>query len=141
MRPDTVRQIARLVAWGRVGIGVTALVAPSALAAPWVGRGARTPAARLLARTMAGRDLALGAGAVRALARSDDEARAWVALGGTADVVDTVATLLAFDELPRLRRWGVLALTAGAAVVSLRVAADLDGTAGADGNAALSATG
>lgn len=141
MRPDTVRQLARLVAWGRVGIGATALVAPSALAAPWVGREAKTASARLLARTMAGRDLALGAGALRALARSDDEARPWVALGGTADVVDTAATLLAFTELPRFRRWGVLALTAGAAVVSLRIAADLDGVPAAGDDPALSATG
>ncbi len=142
MRPETVRQLARLVAWGRVGIGGTALVAPTVLAAPWVGRAARAPAARLLARTMAGRDLALGAGALRALAHSDDEARAWVALGGAADTVDTVATLLAFRQLPRVLRWVVLALTAGAALVSVRVAAELDGvpsTVGASG--ALSAPG
>lgn len=141
MRHDRVRQLARAVAWGRVAIGAGALVAPTALAIPWVGDAAASPASRLLARTMAGRDLALGIGAVRALGRSGDDARVWVALGGTADAVDALATLLAFEQLPRLRRWAVLALTAGAAITSLRVAADLDEAETGARAAELSATG
>jgi hypothetical protein len=127
MNPDLVRRSARLVAWGRVGIGLTAVAAPTLMARPWIGPPAEGAAGRLLARTMGGRDLALGLGALRALARSDQEARPWVALGGMADAVDALASLVSFRTLPRVSRWGILASTAGAALVSLRVAASLDG--------------
>jgi hypothetical protein len=40
--------------------------------------------------------------------------------------VDALATMLALSSLPRRSRWGILALTAGAAVVSIKVAALLD---------------
>ena len=49
-----------------------------------------------------------------------------MALGGTADAVDALATVVAFGSLPRRTRWGILAMTVGAAVVSIRVAAALD---------------
>ncbi len=134
MRPDRLlpmdrtaaRNTAQLIAWGRVGIGITAIAAPAMMARPWIGGPAGDPGARLLARTMGGRDLALGLGALRALAVSDDEARSWVALGGVADMVDALATVLAFSHLPRRRRWGILAVTVGAALVSTRVAESLD---------------
>jgi hypothetical protein len=122
----SVRKMAQLVAWGRVGIGAVAVVSPVTMARPWVGQVADTPAARLLARAMGGRDLALGIGALRALANADQEARPWVALGGVADSIDAVATLVAFAALPKRSRWGILAVTVGAAVVSTRLAATLD---------------
>ncbi len=124
------RSLARLVAWGRVGIGVAAIVAPTSMARPWIGPGARVWDRRLLARTMGGRDVALGIGALRALGVSDAEARPWVALGGMADAVDAVATVLAFGSLPHRSRWSILAVTVGAAVVSTRVAEALDTAAG-----------
>lgn len=119
------RRLAQLVAWGRVGIGITALAAPTAMARPWIGEAASGSANRLLARTMGGRDLALGIGAVRALADSDGAARPWVALGGVADSVDALATVVAFATLPRYSRWGILATTVGAAAVSIGVALSL----------------
>ncbi len=122
----TARPLAQLVAWGRVGIGVGAIVAPTLMARPWIGADAGGSGSRLLARTMGGRDLALGVGALRALRISDDEARPWVALGGMADAVDALATVLAFSTLPRRSRWGILAVTVGASVVSIRVAETLD---------------
>jgi hypothetical protein len=120
------RPLAQLVAWGRVGIGVSAIAAPTLMARPWIGDDARSSGSRLLARTMGGRDLALGVGALRALGLSDQEARPWVALGGMADAVDALATVLAFGSLPRRSRWGILAVTVGASVVSIRVAVALD---------------
>jgi hypothetical protein len=120
------RQLAYLVAWGRVGIGVTAVVAPTRMARPWIGEAADSAGARLLARAMGGRDLALGLGALRGLAQSDRAARPWVALGGLADGVDAVATLVAFRALPRRSRWGIAALTIAAAAVSTRAASALD---------------
>ncbi len=120
------RNLAQLIAWGRVGIGVTAIAAPTPMSRPWIGGPAGDPASRVLSRAMGGRDLALGIGALRALAASDEEARPWVALGGMADLVDALATAVAFAHLPRRGRWGILAVTVGAAFVSTRVAESLD---------------
>jgi hypothetical protein len=120
------RRLAGLVAWGRVAIGCTALVAPAVVARPWIGADAESSTSRLLARTMGGRDLAIGIGTLRALGRSDSEARPWVALGGTADTVDALATIVAFGSLPARSRWSILAVTVGAAVVSTRAAIALD---------------
>lgn len=131
MDPSVSRPLAQLVAWGRVGIGISAIVAPTLMARPWIGPAAGQSGNRLLARTMGGRDLALGFGALRAMGVSDVEARPWVALGGMADAVDALATVLAFGTLPRRSRWGILAVTVGAAVVSTRVAGALDSPAGA----------
>jgi hypothetical protein len=130
------RQLAYLVAWGRLGIGVTAAVAPTLMARPWIGEVADSTGARLLARTMGGRDLALGLGTLRGLAQSDRAARPWVALGGLADGVDAVATIVAFRALPRRSRWGILALTIGAAAVSVRTASALDSDSDRDDRAA-----
>ena len=126
MTSSVPRRLARLLALARIGIGGTALVAPTRMVRPWIGTGAESPDARLLARTMGGRDLALGLGALRALAVSDAEARPWMALAGMADAVDAAVTIMAFRRLPRGTRWGILAATVGAAVASFRLAVALD---------------
>ena len=126
MTSSVPRRLARLLALARIGIGGTALVAPTRMVRPWIGTGAESPDARLLARTMGGRDLALGLGALRALAVSDAEARPWLALAGMADAVDAAVTIMAFRRLPRVTRWGLLAATVGAAVASFRLAVALD---------------
>jgi hypothetical protein len=126
MTSATARRLAQLVAVGRVTIGCTALVAPTLMTRPWVGDAAAGPEARLLARAMGGRDLALGIGTLRALAVDDGEARPWVALAGGADAVDAAVTVLAFPRLPRGTRWAILASTVGAALVSFRAATALE---------------
>jgi len=138
MTSPTPRRLAQLVAIGRIAIGCTALAAPTLMTRPWIGGAADSPDARLLARAMGGRDLALGIGTLRALAVDAGEARPWVALAGVADAVDACVTLGAFRRLPTPSRWAVLAATLGAAVVSFRVAAALDpppGPSGSDGHA------
>jgi len=126
MRSSVPRRLAGLLALARIAIGGAALAAPTRMVRPWIGAGAESPDARLLARTMGGRDLALGLGALRALAVSDAEARPWVALAGMADTVDAAVTIMAFRRLPRTARWGILATTVGAAVASFRLAVALD---------------
>lgn len=130
------RRLAYTVAWGRIGLGVAAIVAPNRVARPWIGASADSTGARLLARAMAGRDLALGLGALRGLAQSDQAGRPWVALGGMADSVDALATMVAFGALPRRSRWGIAALTVGAAAVSVRAASALDSDPGPDARTA-----
>lgn len=122
----TLRRTARAIAWARVGLGGAALVAPMVVTRPWVGDGAATPSARLLARTLGGRDLALGVGTLRALSRSDEEARPWVALAGVSDGVDALATVVAFAWLPRSTRWFILGACVSAALASARAATGLD---------------
>ncbi|MDA8342102.1 MAG: hypothetical protein M0007_07760 [Actinomycetota bacterium] len=126
MDRDAARALARIVATGRIAVGVTALLSPVVVTEPWIGPLARTPGVRVFARAMGGRDIALGAGTLRALSRPGDEARTWVALGGVADTVDLLATVFSFSQLPR-RRWAILAVTAGAAVASFRAATALEG--------------
>jgi hypothetical protein len=107
-----------LVALGavRVLIGVVAFVAPGLPTAAWIGGDtAKTPAARLFARALGGRDLALGLGAV---ASADDPftlAR-WAAMGALADAGDVGATLIAYRHLPRRARALVLLSAGGAAI-------------------------
>ena len=129
MNNDRFRTLARLVAWGRVGVGTAAVLTPSLVARPWVGDVGDDVPARLLARAMGGRDLVLGIGTLRGLSVSDAEGRPWVALSGVADTVDAVATVLAFGHLPRRARWGILAVALGAAVTSTRAAIALDSSA------------
>ncbi|HEX3565878.1 MAG TPA: hypothetical protein VHU17_10945 [Acidimicrobiales bacterium] len=130
MEATTLRRAAQAIAWGRVGLGSAALVAPLVVTRPWVGGSADTPSARLLARTLGGRDLALGVGTLRALSRSDEEARPWVALAGVSDAVDALATVLSFPWLPRRTRWLILGACVSASLVSIRAATGLDAGAG-----------
>lgn len=126
MERDQARQLAEAVAWGRIAIGVTALLAPTAPLRPWVGRDfAWQPRAKLLARSLGARDLALGIGVILAL-RHDAPVRGWVEGGGVADAGDVLATLLAFPKLPKGGRWLVLASAAGAAAAARVAAPALD---------------
>ena len=129
MEATTLRRTAQAIAWARVGLGGAALVAPLVVTRPWVGDSADTPSARLLARTLGGRDLALGVGTLRALSRSDEEARPWVALAGVSDGVDALATVVAFAWLPRRTRWLILGACVSAGLVSIRAATGLDAAA------------
>lgn len=124
MDRDKARQIAEAIALGRIGIGVVALVAPTVPLRPWVGRDfAWQPRAKLLARSLGARDLALGIGVMLAL-RHKAPVRGWVEGAALADAGDTLATLLAFGKLPKSGRWLVLASAAGA-VAAARLAAPM----------------
>jgi hypothetical protein len=120
--PVLLRRGATLVAAGRVALGVTALAWPSVPARPWVGAAADDLAARVFARALGARDLALGLGALAALQGEDGSASAWVAAGALSDTLDVAASLASWRELPRIGRW----LVAGSAA-----AAALTGAAGA----------
>ena len=126
MDRDKARQIAEAIAVGRIGIGIVALVAPTVPLRPWVGRDfAWQPRAKLLARSLGARDLALGIGVMLAL-RHKAPVRGWVEGSGLADAGDTLATLLAFGKLPKSGRWLVLASAAGAAAAARLAAPVVD---------------
>ena len=126
MEKEQARQLAEAVAWGRIGIGITALVAPTVPLRPWVGRDfAWQPRAKLLARSLGARDLALGIGVILAL-RHDAPVRGWVEGSGLADAGDVLDTLLAFGKLPKSGRWLVLLSAAGAAAAARLAAPAVD---------------
>lgn len=121
------RQLAAALAWGRIALGVTAMVAPALPLRPWVGREvAWRPRARLLGRSLGARDVALGLGVILAL-QNDAPVRGWVEGGGLADAGDVLATLIAFGSLPRFGRWMVLGSASGAVAVAAAIAPAVDG--------------
>jgi hypothetical protein len=107
------RRYAQGLAGLRILFGVLALLLPSRVTEPWVGPTVDEDKRAVLSRALGGRDLALGLGLVLA-GRKDKPVRGWVEAGGLADAGDLVATLISFRHLPRLTRWGVLGMTAGA---------------------------
>jgi hypothetical protein len=118
--PALLRAGVTAVAAGRVALGLTALAWPSVPARPWVGGTADDLAVRVFARALGARDLALGLGALTALARTAEEpgsASAWVAAGALSDALDVAASLSSWRELPRVTRWLVAASAGGAALV------------------------
>jgi len=126
MDRDKARQIAEAIALGRIAIGITALLAPTVPLRPWVGRDfAWQPRAKLLARSLGARDLALGVGVMLAL-RHKAPVRGWVEGSALADVGDSLATLLEFGSLPKSGRWLVLASAAGAAAAGRLAAPVID---------------
>lgn len=120
------RRLAMLNAAARCALGVTALAAPGLPLTPWVGAARRDTAAKMLARGLGARDLAIGLGTLTA-ARAAAPLRGWVRTGGIADAGDVVATAAAFGELPRLGRWVVLLAAAGGLVAAGLSAPAVDG--------------
>ena len=125
------RPLARRLALGlaglRAALGVTALAAPALAGKPWIGEDASRPGTRVFGRSMGGRDLALGLGALLA-ARHGAPVRGWVEAGALADVTDAGGTLLAYGTLPRRTRPLILAITLGAVVAGGVLAPFVDDT-------------
>lgn len=107
------------IAAGRLGIGVIAAIRPELAARSWLDRTSSDgTAARVFARALGGRDIALALGALAAFRANDrPELGRWAAMGAIADTVDAVATVACWSTLPKLNRVLVLAAAAGAAVV------------------------
>jgi hypothetical protein len=118
------------LAAARTAIGVVALAAPTLVTRPWLGPD-RGPAVRVLGRALGGRDLALGLGALAALQRPRTGPRSaghpgiWIGVGALSDAMDVLATVAAWDELPRVGRWLVAMSAGGAAVAGAAAAGSL----------------
>jgi hypothetical protein len=115
--------LARIMAGGlavnRIAFGLNYLLRPASAGPSWIGRTARKPPAKVMIRSQGIRDVALGGGALLALARSQADARTWVAAHALADAADFAVTWAARERLPE--RGVRLALTV--AGVSTAVAA------------------
>ncbi|HYI80705.1 MAG TPA: hypothetical protein VEW67_07585 [Thermoleophilaceae bacterium] len=122
----TPTKLTALVALGRLAFGAGLIVAPSRVAAGWLGEVAERPAAQVAIRGLGARDVALSAGALTAL---DDNAqlRRWVLAAAACDLADvTIALATPSGALPANARWGTVALGGGAAVAGLLLYVALD---------------
>ena len=111
------RELARYYAGGRIGIGILLLLFPRRMAKGlWGDAAASSPAVQFFSRLVGARDAILGAGAMAALQGEGTSAvRPWMTYGAVADAVDAAATLLAYKQLPKRKRFGLLAMAAGGA--------------------------
>src|SRR3954470_21688552 len=119
--------LAAALSLSRTAFGLNYLLRPEEARISWIGRSARKPGTQVIVRSQGVRDVALGAGALRALGRGDErELRAWVAGHAVCDLADLVATWIARDDLPKRRARmamvvaGVSTLVGGAAAATLR---------------------
>jgi hypothetical protein len=101
-------------AMGRVGIGTVAILLPRLFLRSWLGKGANTPATRMLARMVGARDVGLGLGVIIALSH-DAPVRGWLEAATVADSGDFAATVLAFRHLPTLSAIGTALASLGGA--------------------------
>lgn len=119
------RQLMRALAAGRIVVGVALVALPRTAGKQWIGDPALDRSVTAMTRAMGIRDLALGAGTLRALG-AGDPARSWVLLGGMSDAVDLVGTGLAMRSIGLRRALPVMVVAAGAATLSLLAADQLD---------------
>jgi hypothetical protein len=114
---EDARRAARGLAMGRVALGISAVVVPRVPARPWVGLDADRPPAKMLARALGGRDIALGVGALLAL-NHDAPVRGWLEAGGLADAGDVFATIIGWRGAAPWGRWLVVAAASGGVVAA-----------------------
>jgi hypothetical protein len=105
------RQIAVLIARGRVVLGLSALVAPGLAICALMGESTTTT--RTLTRMLGIRDIVLGVGAITTLKERTQDAE-WVSMGAVADSVDAVAGLFTPGIPVRARLMGVVAVASAA---------------------------
>jgi hypothetical protein len=105
------RNVALLLARGRIAVGVVAITLPrvAVAIAPAASSGSGP---RALGRMAGARDLALGAGAVTCLKEQTQDAE-WVGMGAAVDIVDGAALLLTRRLPLHARLFGLVALSAG----------------------------
>jgi hypothetical protein len=121
-----VAKLARAQAVNRVSMGAGLMLLPRVYGRVWASSEARDERARVLARALGARDLALGATGLLALRDGDSEwaARSFAAQAW-ADAVDFVAILRAGSALPLTSRVLGGTLAAGSAAVAAAYAREL----------------
>jgi hypothetical protein len=121
-----VAALAKAQAVNRVAMGAGLMLAPAIVGRVWSASEARDERAKVLARALGARDLALGAGGLLALREGDT---AWAqrafAAQAAADAVDLVAILAAGPALPPMKRITGCLMAGGSAAVAAAYAARL----------------
>lgn len=119
------RDLAEMLGLGRVVIGAACLLAPKKVARAWTGETLDTEVSKMGVRGIGARDVAIGLGILVSL-DNGRPVRGWLEASAIADFADAFGTLTGWKRLPKLRRWGLLALEAGAGVIGMQLAAALD---------------
>jgi hypothetical protein len=117
-----VEQLARAQSVNRIAFGAGLVLAPGLLARVWAGDLAKDDRAKVLARSLGIRDLALGAGGVLAVRGGDREwIRRTFAAQALADALDFLV-LAATPKVPLASRIFGGALAAGSAALAAEYA-------------------
>jgi hypothetical protein len=119
---DSVLLHARL----RIAVGAAFVLFPGLAGRMWVGSDAARRPVKVLARAFGARDLAIGLGVVIALDRGAP-VRGWIEAGALSDAIDTSASLLAGNSIPRRIRWPAIAIGAISAAAGAARAPEFDG--------------
>jgi hypothetical protein len=127
------RALTALLSLNRIGFGLAYLLNPAGAGEGWFGKIARAPMVQVPIRGLGARDLALGAGALVALARGDNQAaRVWLAGQTVADASDLVSTIRAKKFLPKSGFRLAVAMAGGSTLIAAAGAAGLRGKSGDD---------
>lgn len=121
----SLRAVMAIASLGRAVFGTAFLVAPESVGTRWVGPVAEDNRVAILLRAVGGRDVAIGLGAARAVARGTD-APAWLAASAACDAIDFAATLAARGQLPDRNVRITSVLAAGSAALFAAGAAAVD---------------
>jgi hypothetical protein len=105
------RQLAVLIARGRVVLGLSAVLAPGLAIRALMGESTTTT--RTLTRMLGVRDIVLGVGAITTLKERTQDAE-WVSMGAVADGVDALAGLFTPGLPVQARLMGVVAAATAA---------------------------
>jgi hypothetical protein len=116
-------EVARVLGVGRVMIGVAFLLMPRRAMKMWTGDDATSAAELMSARSLGARDLALGAGLLKAI-ENDQHVEDWLFAGAVADLSDAVGVVSNFGRLGALRRVLFLATAGAAAYVGFKLTAE-----------------
>ena len=117
------RDIARVLAAGRVAVGTALTIAPAS-GAGWIGAQSGASPVTVFTRALGVRDAAIGVGVLTA--GDSDALRPWVIAGVASDLVDFAATLEARDDLPFLGRYTAPLIAGGSALVGAWLLTRLD---------------
>jgi hypothetical protein len=122
------RELVQIMSLGRFALGLALFVAPRRALRAWTGDVDPSHGARLAARGLGARDMAIAVGTLVALdARGSGSAvRGWIEAGVMADASDTIGVLAQWRDMPGLRRFLWLFTSGGSVILGLRLAQALD---------------
>lgn len=119
------KDIARMLSFARIVIGLSAWVAPRRFARAWTGEEVSGAAGTIAMRGLGARDAALGMGTLFAL-EAGGPARRWVEAAALADASDAASSLMAWGELSWPRRLLSLTTAGTACYLGVKIADQVD---------------
>ena len=118
-------ELARGLAWVRIGIGAMCVLAPRWTIKMWVGERADEVVSKLGVRGIGARDVAIGLGILHSLDNGGSP-RKWLEASAMADAADAIGTLGSWKDLSKPRAIMLFVTEAGAALLGVRLADALD---------------